>query len=152
MADVLTPTQRTRCMSSVRTANTSPELLLRSLLHRSGLRYKLHSRNLPGKPDIVFPKRQAVIFVHGCYWHLHGCYRSSIPKTRQAFWLHKLTANKDRDKRVMKELIDSGWRVLFAWECALIGKSKIPDEEVALEVVCWLNSDVSFFELTPHSN
>lgn len=128
-------------MSSVGQKNTGPETLLRSALHKIGLRYRLHDRKLPGSPDLVFPKYRSVIFVHGCYWHSHGCYRSTVPKTRREFWLAKFEANRQRDRRDFARLIDDGWRVLVTWECALIGSTSYPVSEVAEKTMAWLNGD-----------
>ncbi|MEM9128200.1 MAG: DNA mismatch endonuclease Vsr [Pseudomonadota bacterium] len=151
MADVLSSEQRQRCMSSVGNKDTKPERMLRSLLHRSGLRYRLHRSDLPGSPDLVFPSCRAVIFVHGCYWHYHGCARSSVPKTRSDFWRKKLQDNRDRDRRTVDALVSSNWRVLLVWECALIGKNKVGGENLVTNVVRWLNSDVRFAEISSQS-
>jgi DNA mismatch endonuclease (patch repair protein) len=109
---------RSKIMGSVRQRNTGPELRLRKALHRIGFRYRLNDRNLPGSPDIVFPKYRAVIFVHGCYWHRHGCKYTSTPTTRRDFWLAKFKANIERDKENVHGLGEAGWRVLVIWECA----------------------------------
>ncbi|HTV31542.1 MAG TPA: very short patch repair endonuclease [Methylocella sp.] len=132
---------RSRIMSSVGQKNTGPEMTLRSALHRAGLRYVLHDRGLPGSPDLVFARRRAVIFVHGCYWHAHGCHRSTIPLTRREFWLSKFTANKRRDAENDAKLTAAGWRVLRVWECALVGKSARSGDQIAKDVIRWLYSD-----------
>jgi DNA mismatch endonuclease, patch repair protein len=120
MADVLTPEQRSRCMSAIRAKNTIPEMRLRCELHGLGYRYKLHDRSLPGKPDLVFPARRAVIFVHGCFWHRHACKAGrSLPATRAAFWLQKLLRNRERDQANLRRLRELGWRVLVVWECQI---------------------------------
>ena len=137
--DTVDKAKRSEIMSKVGKKDTGPEMLLRPALHKLGLRYKLHDRKLPGSPDLVFPKYHAVIFVHGCYWHSHGCYRSTVPKTRQDFWTKKFKDNKERDKRKMDQLMDEGWRVLVVWECALVGKTSRLSESVAKEVFDWLN-------------
>ncbi|MDR2573998.1 MAG: DNA mismatch endonuclease Vsr [Desulfovibrio sp.] len=124
MTDVLTLEQRTRNMRNIRGKNTKPELLLRHALHALGLRYRLHQRDLRGCPDIVFPKYRAVIFVHGCFWHRHGCSATTTPATRRDFWEKKFAENAERDHRNIEGLIRSGWRVLIVWECALKGKAK----------------------------
>ena len=96
--DVLSPEQRVRCMAAVRSINTYPELQVRRIVHRLGYRYRLHVRELPGRPDLVFPSRRKVIFVHGCFWHRHNCPAGrSFPATRQEFWLKKLSRNRERD-------------------------------------------------------
>lgn len=109
---------RSAIMSKVRGRDTKPEMLVRSLLHRLGFRFRLHGRDLPGKPDIVFPSRRAAIFVHGCFWHQHpGCRKASVPETRRDFWLTKLQRNVDRDAENVEALTAGGWKVLTIWEC-----------------------------------
>ena len=116
MADARTPEQRSRIMSLVRSKDTKPELLVRRVIHRMGYRFRLHGK-LAGKPDIVFRSRAKVIFVHGCFWHAHGCKYGKPPKSKLAFWLPKLEANKSRDARNLRELKKSGWKVLVIWQC-----------------------------------
>lgn len=107
-------------MSKIRSKNTKPEIFVRSLLHRRGYRFRLHGKNLPGKPDIILPKYKAVIFVHGCFWHRHdGCKYTYNPKTRMEFWKNKFAENVQRDMLVQKKLIEDGWNVLIIWECEL---------------------------------
>lgn len=130
MADVLSPEQRRLNMSRIRGRDTKPEMLVRRGLHSRGLRYKLHDRTLPGRPDLVFPKYRTVLFVHGCFWHAHGCALSKLPTTRRAFWLKKLEGNAARDSKAVTELLSGNWRVLVIWECALRGNSRSPLEEV----------------------
>ena len=129
---------RSRIMSRVRQKNTGPEILLRSTLHKAGLRYRLHDKTLPGSPDLVFSRFNSVIFVHGCYWHSHGCYRSTIPKSRREFWEKKFRANRMRDARNTALLLARGWRVMIVWECSLIGKQTLVPEEVVERVRAWL--------------
>jgi DNA mismatch endonuclease (patch repair protein) len=118
MADTLTPNQRRRCMAAVRGRDTKPELIVRSLAHRMGYRFRLHRKDLPGKPDLVFPRHRKVIFVHGCFWHQHpGCRFATRPATRREFWAEKLEGNRQRDRRVQRELRRQGWEVLILWEC-----------------------------------
>lgn len=117
VTDVIDP-NRSRLMARVRQKHTSPELRVRSLLHRLGYRFRLHCRDLPGRPDIVLPKHKTAIFVHGCFWHRHsGCPKASTPKTRQAFWHEKFAANVERDHRKERALHDGGWRIMTIWEC-----------------------------------
>jgi DNA mismatch endonuclease (patch repair protein) len=111
-------------MSSVGTKNTGPELVLRRLLHRSGYRYRIHPKNLPGKPDIAFPGRRKAIFVHGCFWHGHGCSKGQPPKSREDYWKPKLLANKQRDERRIRELGDLGWSSMVVWQCELVDPQK----------------------------
>lgn len=117
-------------MAGIRSANTRPEMLVRRGLHALGYRYRLHVRQLPGKPDLVFPSRRAVIFVHGCFWHGHGCSLFRWPSTRQEFWRSKIGANIARDGMTRERLIGTGWRVLELWECALRGRDRQPVETV----------------------
>jgi DNA mismatch endonuclease, patch repair protein len=119
MPDVVRPEVRSRMMSGIRGKNTKPELLLRSGLHRRGLRFRIHDKRLPGKPDIVFPGRHAVVFVHGCFWHGHeGCRFFKVPETRRDFWLEKIRGNQARDALAIEALESKGWRVAVVWECA----------------------------------
>lgn len=118
MADTISSEQRSRNMSRIKSRDTKPEILVRSLLHRAGFRFRLHAKELPGKPDIVLPKYKTVIFVHGCFWHQHpGCSRATMPSTRTEYWQPKLKANASRDKLHRATLIDLGWEVRVVWEC-----------------------------------
>ncbi len=105
-------------MSSVRAKNTKLELEVRRLLFAMGFRYRLHGKSLPGTPDMVFPKYRAVLFVHGCFWHHHGCHLSTLPNTRRSWWKKKLDGNRKRDSEVVSELKDLCWRILVIWECS----------------------------------
>ena len=138
--DTVDSKTRSRIMSSVRQKDTGPEWLLRSALHKAGLRYRLHVRKLPGSPDLVFPRFRAVIFVHGCYWHSHGCYKTTVPKSRREFWQRKFSKNRSRDERNIMLLKKCGWRVMTVWECALVGRQAIPLENVVAQVRTWLAS------------
>ncbi len=129
---------RSKIMASVGQKDTGAELLLRSSLHKIGLRYRLHDRSLPGSPDLVFPRFRAVAFVHGCYWHAHGCYKSTVPKSRRIFWTDKFAANRARDERNIRLLLEHGWRVMIVWECALLGKNALPVNEVTARACAWL--------------
>lgn len=122
MTDTLTPAERSRRMASIRGRNTGPEMRVRRLLHGLGYRFRLHGRGLPGRPDLVFPSRSAVIFVHGCFWHRHAdpeCPLARMPKSRQEFWRPKLEANRARDAAVGQQLTALGWRAHIIWECEL---------------------------------
>ncbi|HCF5691974.1 very short patch repair endonuclease [Pseudomonas aeruginosa] len=111
---------RSEIMRSVKSQNTTPELLIRSLLHRLGFRFRLHRKDLPGSPDIVLPRYRAVIFVHGCFWHRHpGCRLATTPKSRQDYWLPKFMANIERDHRNTEALQEMGWQVIVVWECEI---------------------------------
>lgn len=116
--DTLSPEQRSERMSRVRGKDTRPELRVRRLAHALGYRYRLHRRDLPGRPDLTFAGRRKVIFVHGCFWHRHDCSAGRrTPKTRLDFWEPKLRANRARDEAVLRHLADAGWRSLIIWEC-----------------------------------
>lgn len=118
MADFLTPEERSERMSRIRSAHTRPEVALRKILHSLGLRYRLNGASLPGKPDLVFPRYKAVVFVHGCFWHRHpNCSIATTPKSNTAFWVDKFAKNVARDERVTSLLRSLGWRVFVAWEC-----------------------------------
>lgn len=118
MTDVLTPEQRSWCMSQIRGANTRPEMVVRSLVHGMGYRYRLHKRNLPGCPDLVLPAKRKIIFVHGCFWHMHNCSRGRvIPATNSEFWEKKRASNSKRDRATLVQLRKDGWEVLVIWEC-----------------------------------
>eukprot|EP01041_Mallomonas_annulata_P022893 gene22893-43297_t len=120
MVDFLTPTQRSERMSRIRGQHSKPELALRRVLHRLGMRYRLHAKDLPGTPDLVFPRHKAVVFVHGCFWHRHeGCKIATTPKSNTPFWVEKFGKNVARDSRVAAALKDLGWRIFIAWECDL---------------------------------
>lgn len=128
--DSLSASERSKRMSLVRGTNTKPELLVRRLVYRLGYRYRLHRPDLPGKPDLVFPGRRKVIFVHGCFWHAHPdpkCKLARKPKSRPEFWLPKLAGNRARDEDVERRLIESGWRVLTLWECQLRDQMAVAD-------------------------
>lgn len=120
MADVHDKKTRSYNMSRIRGKNTKPELLVRRFLHARGYRYRLHVKDLPGKPDIVLPKYKTVIFVHGCFWHGHeNCRYFVVPKTRTDWWLAKINGNTANDEKAEKALKDLGWRVITLWECSL---------------------------------
>ncbi len=118
MADVYSKEKRSWIMGRVKGCDTKPELLVRSLIHRMGFRFRIHRRDLPGNPDIVLPRYKKVIFVHGCFWHQHQeCSRSKRPTTNEAFWNKKLDGNLERDKQFQQELTSLGWKFLVIWQC-----------------------------------
>lgn len=124
--DRISPKQRSSLMARIRATNTGPELTVRRIVFAMGFRYRLHRRDLPGRPDIVFPSRKKVVFVHGCFWHGHrGCSRTSIPKTRTEYWGPKIARNKNRDKQHLRELARAGWHALVLWECELANTSAV---------------------------
>ena len=110
---------RSENMRAIRSKDTLPELAVRSLVHKLGYRFRLHRKDLPGKPDLAFPVRRKVIFVHGCYWHSHGCKTGLIPKSNRDFWLPKLRRNKARDRKNLEALAQQGWDALVIWQCEL---------------------------------
>lgn len=122
MADIMTPEQRSRCMSHIRSNNTKPEILVRKELFRRGYRYRINVGNLPGRPDIVLPKYKTVIFVNGCFWHGHeGCKYFVLPKSNAAFWENKIRQTQQRDKNTVTALQKIGWKTITIWECQLTG-------------------------------
>jgi DNA mismatch endonuclease (patch repair protein) len=126
MTDVLTPGQRSFNMSHIRGRDTAPEMRVRKLLHAAGLRYRLHGKHLPGKPDLVFAGAKAVVFVHGCFWHMHNCkYGKPVPATNVDFWAEKRRGNVERDERNRDALLRSGWRVFEIWECETRSEEKL---------------------------
>ena|ERR1700733_1101894 len=117
---------RSRIMRAVKSSDTKPELTVRHLAHRMGYRFRLHRKDLPGKPDLVFPGRHRVIFVHGCFWHGHNCARGArIPKTNRDYWLKKIKRNRERDAAARSALKSSGWKVAVFWECQLKDQTEL---------------------------
>ena len=126
--DTVTVENRSMIMRAVRSQDTEPEMILRRISHRLGYRYRLHRENLPGKPDLVFPGKSKVIFVHGCFWHQHQCPRGArTPKTNTNYWAAKLEKNKIRDIKNQDELREAGWQVLVVWECQLSDQAALTD-------------------------
>ncbi|WCE06209.1 very short patch repair endonuclease [Pseudoxanthomonas sp. JBR18] len=118
--DNVPPARRSEIMARVRSRDTKPEMIVRRLVYAMGYRYRLHAKDLPGKPDLVFRSRKKVVFIHGCFWHRHAkCALARLPKSRQGFWLPKLEANRQRDAKNESSLLDAGWDVLTIWECDL---------------------------------
>jgi DNA mismatch endonuclease (patch repair protein) len=116
--DVLTTEQRSRCMAAIRCRDTKPELIVRKVVRALGYRFRSHVKSLPGCPDLVLPKAKKIVFIHGCWWHMHACpLGKPVPKTRPEFWVAKLRGNRLRDARQMRELKASGWRIITVWEC-----------------------------------
>lgn len=125
-------------MAAIRSAHTKPELLVRKNLHALGFRFRLHARDLPGKPDLVLSKYNAVIFVQGCFWHGHDCNLFRMPRTRRDFWDAKISGNRKRDARTSGELTAAGWRVCEIWECALKGPDRLQPADVTERCAAWL--------------
>ena len=117
MVDNLSKEKRSELMARIRSKDTKPELVVRSILHRLGFRFRIHRKDLPGKPDIVLPRHRKIILIQGCFWHGHNCSLASKPKSNQYYWSEKIRANRLRDHRVKRELIKQGWSVLELWEC-----------------------------------
>lgn len=134
VADVMTPAQRSALMSRISGRNTKPELMVRALLWRRGFRFRLHGKQLPGHPDIVLPRWNTVVFVHGCFWHYHDCPLFRLPATRPEFWKDKLEQNRLRDTRTVAALRERGWRVGVVWECAV----RLDAEGVAALLEDWI--------------
>jgi DNA mismatch endonuclease (patch repair protein) len=145
MADVVDAATRSRMMAGIRGTDTKPELALRRGLHRRGFRYRLHARDLPGRPDMVFPRWRAALFVHGCFWHGHGCALFKWPKSNEAFWRTKIEGNRARDARKTDALKAAGWRVGAVWECVL----RHDVDRVGTVEACavWLRTGVGDMEL-----
>lgn len=117
--DFISKDKRSKIMSSIRSTGTKPEMLVRKYLHKSGYRYRVHMKGLPGRPDICFPSKKIAIFINGCFWHNHSCKDGHYPTSNIEFWHKKITANRERDKRNEKLLKDSGWKVVVIWECMI---------------------------------
>jgi DNA mismatch endonuclease (patch repair protein) len=149
MADVLNPEQRRFNMSRIQGRDTKPEMFLRRGLHSRGLRFRLHRRDLPGRPDLVFPLHRAIIFAHGCFWHDHRCALCKTPATRPDFWMSKIARNAERDQQAIAALVRTGWRVLVVWECAMRGPGRLSSDEVLNQCETFVrNPDTSLKEIT----
>ena len=148
MTDITDPKTRSRMMSRIKGKNTKPELAIRKRLHALGYRYRLHVKKLPGKPDIVFPGRKAIVFVNGCFWHYHDCHLFRMPSTRKEWWKAKLEGNRDRDRTHLAALKADGWRVMVVWECAWRKKNREKEyDKIAAKVAGWLESNSWFREV-----
>ena len=134
-------------MSGIRSKNTRPELAVRREMHRRGFRYRLHAKELAGKPDIVLSRFRAVIFVHGCFWHGHSCFLFRMPSTSTGFWKDKIDQNRKNDANAVGALLASGWRVAIVWECALRGKKEAGVSLVADALQRWLDTDDAKMEI-----
>lgn len=140
MTDVHDPATRSRNMAAIRGKNSRPELQLRSALHRLGFRFRLHGATLPGRPDLVFPRYRAVLFVHGCFFHRHECAAFRWPHARAAFWRTKINGNAARDRRSRAALLEAGWRVGVVWECTLRKAARIGSARMEARVAAWLRA------------
>lgn len=145
MTDIVSPAKRSQMMSGIRGKDTKPELLVRRALHAKGFRFRLHVKDLPGRPDIVLRKHQAVVLVHGCFWHGHDCRYFKPPSTRPEFWLAKIGRNRANDLSQAKKLMEQGWRVATVWECVL---RKPHDVDVTAETLAqWLRGNSPTIEI-----
>ncbi|EJB8463369.1 DNA mismatch endonuclease Vsr [Acinetobacter baumannii] len=147
MVDIVDSATRSRMMSNIKGRNTKPELLIRSFLHAQGFRFRIHRKDLPGKPDIVLPKYKAIIFIHGCFWHGHqNCRLFKLPGSRTEFWEAKISKNQDNDLKTKELLLNSGWRICTIWECAVRRSKKDP---VALMNILtkWLSGSEQLLEI-----
>jgi len=145
MVDIVDKITRSRMMAGIKGTHTKPELALRRALHRLGLRFRLHARDLPGRPDIVLPKHRAVIQVHGCFWHRHeNCSYATNPGSNKSFWKKKFGETVERDQRQIVALRKAGWRVAIVWECAI---KREGEAKIALRVRSWLQSGKRFREI-----
>jgi DNA mismatch endonuclease (patch repair protein) len=128
MVDAVNPATRSRMMSGIRAKNTRPELFIRKGLHALGFRFRLHRRDIPGKPDIVLPKYRALVVVHGCFWHGHDCRYFKLPATNTEFWDRKIDQNRQRDRRNLTLQLNDGWRCIVVWECAVRAAMRVPSK------------------------
>lgn len=152
MADTVTSEQRSKMMSAVKGKNTNLELLIRKLLYSKGYRYRLHIKNLPGKPDIVISRLKVAIFCNGCFWHKHDCGLFKWPQTKTEFWREKIKGNASRDLNNWKELIQNQWKVIVIWGCAMKGKLKLTPEELSEKLTETINSSDDMVEIMGHHN
>lgn len=146
MSDVHNIEQRSRNMAAIKSANTVPEIYIRKLLTMEKFRYRLNRKELPGKPDLVLSKYKTVVFIHGCFWHMHMCHMGTIPKSNTEFWSSKLKLNLLRDQRNTKLLIALGWKVLVVWECSTKGKYKIPEDELRKKLSYLIKENDSIYK------
>lgn len=139
-------------MAGIRSKNTRPEIAIRTALHRAGLRYRLHAKDVPGKPDMVFPRFRAAVFVHGCFWHGHDCPLFRLPENRREFWKSKIDRNRSRDAEVIAKLSASGWRTLTIWECSIRGRGTIGLDETARIAAAWVRNKLPNDEVRGRKN
>lgn len=127
-------------MAAIKGSHTKPELVVRKAIHAQGLRYRLHATELPGKPDLVFPRYGAVVFVNGCFWHQHDCHLFKWPATHEEFWKEKIGRNVVNDRRAVEQLHAQGWRVATIWECALKGRTRLDETKAMQRLAAWIKS------------
>lgn len=150
--DIVDKIKRSEMMAGIKYKDTKGELLIRKSLHAMGFRYQLHRKDIPGRPDLVFPKFRAVIFINGCFWHAHNCHLFKWPSSRPDFWQKKITSNKNRDERNYLKCIELGWKILVIWECAFKGKTKRSLGELANTTQNWLLYDSQNAEIEGRKN
>lgn len=150
--DVHSPEQRRYNMSQIRGKNTRPELLVRRGLHSAGLRFRLHVKELPGRPDLVFPRFKTAVMVNGCFWHGHDCPLFRMPHANADFWHAKIIENRKRDKRNLESLTQAGWRTLIIWECSLKGRSQRPLDELLVEATIFIRGSTPTHEIAGFSS
>ncbi len=147
MADIMTPARRSALMSRIRGRDTKPEMTVRRMLHALGFRYRLHRRDLPGRPDVVLRRWQAVVQVNGCFFHGHDCPAFRLPSSNREFWQDKIRRNRERDAGTTASLIVLGWRVMTVWECALRGPGKLPPEDFGKALAAFVRGEELASEL-----
>jgi len=148
MADIVSSHIRSRMMSAIKGKDTQPEVQIRRLLHRAGYRFRLHRKDLPGRPDLVLSRYNAALFVNGCFGHGHkDCHLFRLPKSRQEFWKAKISGNQARDLRKQTELLEIGWRVGVVWECTVKGKTALGHEKTLKRLEEFIHGDNPFYEL-----
>ncbi len=144
MVDIVSPEKRSKMMSGIRSKNTKPELLIRQALHKNGFRFRLHQANLPGKPDLVLARYNAVIFIHGCFWHGHDCSVFKWPASNKSFWKIKINKNIKRDQEVLTKFKNKSQRVLVIWECSIRRKKSFNSNKVMNKIISWLRSNKKY--------
>lgn len=147
MVDIVDIETRKRMMSGIKGKHTKIEIIVRKSLFARGFRYRINDRNLPGKPDMVLPKYNAVIFIHGCFWHKHCCSLFRLPTSNQEFWRAKIDGNVARDIKSVNQLTATGWKVAIVWECSLRGKKSPGIESVSNQLETWLNGCKNYIEI-----
>lgn len=140
MVDIVDIETRKRMMSGIKNKHTKIEIIVRKSLFAKGFRYRINDTNLPGKPDLVLPKHNAIIFIHGCFWHKHSCSLFRLPSSNQEFWHAKIDGNVARDIKTVNQLTATGWRIAVVWECSLRGKKSLGIKSVSNQLETWLNS------------
>lgn len=145
--DPHSPDQRRYNMSRIRSVDTKPEIIVRRALHAAGFRFRLYDKSLPGSPDLVLTRYRSVVFIHGCFWHGHGCSQFRLPATRAEFWESKISANRVRDQQSLRHLRANGWRTLVIWECALRGRGRLSSEELLHLCAAFFRSECAWQEV-----